>query len=76
MPKLKVSPTDLVMQAIHEAGTTDPGVISLQIEDIIKRKIRTWKARNTSVIYQELGRYGIERYSDVVKLVEQVRRAV
>jgi len=78
MPRPKVNATDLVIQAIHEAGTTDPSVISLQIEDIVSRKIanRLAKGRVTFCLYQEIGRYGIKKYSDVVRLVEKVRRAI
>ena len=78
MPRPKVSAFDLVIQAIHEAGTTDPGRVSLQIEDIVSRKLSNRKQRykTPSILYQEIGRYGIGKYSDVVNLVEQVRRAV
>jgi len=75
----KVSALDLVIQAIHEAGTVDPGKVSLKIEDIVKKKMSgraTPKHRSAYYVFLELARYGIEKYGDVVRLVDQVRRAV
>ena len=75
----KVSALDLVIQAIHEAGTTEPGKVSLKIEDIVKKKMSgraTARHRQAYYVFFELSRFGIEKYSDVVRLVDQVRRAV
>jgi len=78
MPRPKVNPIELVVQAIHEAGTSEPGKVSLQIEEIVQRKManRTAKGKVLFCLYREIERYGIRKYSDVVRLVEKVRRAV
>ena len=75
---VKVNPLDLVRQAMSEAKTRDPGVISLQIEEIIERKMEGRRKRYMQpfYVYQEFERYGISKYSDVVKLVDEAGRAI
>ena len=66
----------LVEQAIIEAGTDFPGAVSLKIEEIMRAKVKKWKNNDIASLYACLARYGIRKYSDVAKLVDQVRRAV
>jgi len=76
---IKVSALDLVVQAIYEAGTSDPGKVSLKIEEIVKKKMSgraTPKYRSAYYVFLELARYGIEKYSDVARLVDRVKRTV
>jgi len=66
----------LIEQAIVETGTTFPGAVSLRIEEIMAQRIKKMKRHDYATLFIILGRYGIKKYSDVVRLVDQVRRAV
>ena len=76
MAKPKHEAIKLVKQAIRDTGTTSPEMVSLRVEEIVQEKIKDWKCKEVSYLYSRLARYGIRKYSDVVKLVDEVGRAV
>jgi hypothetical protein len=70
----------LVALAIEEAGSADAGVVSLKLEEILDREMQAWKSYRKQTpgkqyyeVCARLERLGIERYSDVVRLIEEAQ---
>jgi hypothetical protein len=79
MARAKVN-VKLVALAIEEAGSTDTGAVSLKLEEILDREMRTWKSYRKQTpgkqyyeVCARLERLGIERYSDVARLIEEAQ---
>jgi len=71
---------ELITQAIKEAGTTATGPVMLKLEDILHREMLNWpsyekmgpKSRMSALI-DRLDRMGLYTYSDVRRLIAEVR---
>lgn len=73
MAKIQHRARQLAQRAIEETGSTDPGVVSLKIEDYVRSNMGGWKVPQETKIWWQLERYGLKKYSDVVGLVNQLR---
>jgi len=60
----------IILEAIKEAGTTEPSKVALAIEDV---RLRQLKKKDAWDLFKGLESMGIKKYSDVVKLVERYK---
>jgi len=69
----RLTATGIIKQAIKEASSINPGIISLQIEEIMWEELsKTHAYVNNSLVFTRLARLGFNKFSDVKKMVKRL----
>lgn len=77
MAKVRVK-YQMIEDAVNRIGTTDTGAVCLDLENVALEKTRRWgnskRDGRVCIAYQYLTQRGIEFFSDVREIIDELKR--